>query len=202
MKYDVYHNWGLKTKPIVVYDKPNLEFFKEFDVKQKNEFFNQYQEFWDRQDLKYEFSAVDDEKILNKADYDDQQQSSEKFELLDGIGKGVQLYTINRHELQLDDNVSEFSVESEKFKKKSGNYQVIQTENNRGEDIVEKKERPFLIVTSTSYTDDEDLGILFKAIERLEEISERFLKKRRIHVVITGKGPNKEKFRCYIAAKR
>ena len=202
MKYDVYHNWGLKTKPIVVYDKPNLEFFKEFDVKQKNEFFNQYQEFWDRQDLKYEFSAVDDEKMLNKADYDDQQQSSEKFELLDGIGKGVQLYTINRHELQLDDNVSEFSVESEKFKKKSGNYQVIQTENNRGEDIVEKKERPFLIVTSTSYTDDEDLGILFKAIERLEEISERFLKKRRIHVVITGKGPNKEKFRCYIAAKR
>ena len=55
-----------------------------------------------------------------------------------------------------------------------------------------KKERPLLLITSTSYTPDEDLGLLVQALRLYDENSN--LQLPEIILVVTGAGPLKKQF--------
>ena len=55
--------------------------------------------------------------------------------------------------------------------------------------IVYKEERPILLITSTSYTPDEDIGLLIEALEKYVQESEQNPKLPRLHLVVTGAGP-------------
>ena len=54
-----------------------------------------------------------------------------------------------------------------------------------------KEERPALIMTSTSYTPDEDLNFLIKALDICDEQGGKY----QYRVIVTGKGPLKEHFK-------
>ena len=47
MRNDLIENWNVKCDPVVVYDRPNSNRFKELKISEKHEFFNKYLEFWD-----------------------------------------------------------------------------------------------------------------------------------------------------------
>eukprot|EP01016_Furgasonia_blochmanni_P022555 TRINITY_DN2454_c0_g1_i2.p1 TRINITY_DN2454_c0_g1~~TRINITY_DN2454_c0_g1_i2.p1 ORF type:complete len:354 (-),score=46.77 TRINITY_DN2454_c0_g1_i2:1404-2465(-) len=65
-----------------------------------------------------------------------------------------------------------------------------------------KKDRPFLVISSTSWTKDEDFGILFNAMEQYEEVAkENPGRYAPLFLIITGKGPEKEKYLDIIASK-
>ncbi|XP_071106885.1 chitobiosyldiphosphodolichol beta-mannosyltransferase-like [Haliotis cracherodii] len=65
---------------------------------------------------------------------------------------------------------------------------------SRGElGVEERRSRPALLVSSTSWTEDEDFGILLSALEKYEEaVSTRSLPLPDLICVITGKGPQKD----------
>ena len=52
------------------------------------------------------------------------------------------------------------------------------------------KERPLLLLTSTSYTPDEDLSILVSALEKYAARADL----PKIHLVVTGAGPQKKMY--------
>jgi len=52
------------------------------------------------------------------------------------------------------------------------------------------KDRPLLLLTSTSYTPDEDLSILIGALEKYAKRDDL----PRIHLVVTGAGPQKKMY--------
>lgn len=56
--------------------------------------------------------------------------------------------------------------------------------------LIEKKDRPALIVSSTSWTPDEDFSILLKAVE-LYDRKQTDSKNRKLQLIITGSGPLK-----------
>lgn len=56
--------------------------------------------------------------------------------------------------------------------------------------IIEVKDRPFLLLTSTSYTPDEDLGLLVDALMLYSKIDGL----PKIHLIVTGTGPLKSQF--------
>jgi beta-1,4-mannosyltransferase len=76
--------------------------------------------------------------------------------------------------------------------------------------FLQREARPALVVSSTSWTPDEDFGILFDAIKLLEakieevENAETTGARPFPHVVfvITGKGPEKEKYEKLIAEQK
>jgi beta-1,4-mannosyltransferase len=55
-----------------------------------------------------------------------------------------------------------------------------------------RHDRPILIVSSTSWTADEDFSILLKAAQRCDKVADETFPK--LLFVITGKGPLKEKY--------
>lgn len=64
-----------------------------------------------------------------------------------------------------------------------------------------REDRPALLVSSTSWTPDEDFGILLEALEKYErKAREREEKERerrklpRVFVVVTGKGPLRDQY--------
>jgi beta-1,4-mannosyltransferase len=64
--------------------------------------------------------------------------------------------------------------------------------------ILPRKFRPFLITSSTSWTEDEDFGILLDALVILDQQ----LDMRRVVVLVTGKGPMKEFYELKISKLR
>ena len=52
-----------------------------------------------------------------------------------------------------------------------------------------KKERPYILVSSTSFTPDEDFGLVLKAIDKIDKNIDRDF-----YLFITGKGPLKAKY--------
>lgn len=64
---------------------------------------------------------------------------------------------------------------------------------------VNKGEKDIVIVSSTSWTKDEDFSILLNALEEYERTSTE--SSPYLHVLITGKGPEKEFYQKIIAAK-
>ena len=58
-----------------------------------------------------------------------------------------------------------------------------------------KEGRPLLLLTSTSYTPDEDIGLLVSSLEKYaDKASEKLSKLPKIHLVVTGAGPQKAMF--------
>ncbi|XP_071797701.1 chitobiosyldiphosphodolichol beta-mannosyltransferase-like [Asterias amurensis] len=66
-------------------------------------------------------------------------------------------------------------------------------------DIIKIENRPVLIVSSTSWTQDEDFSILLSALEMYEAAFKSGKKLPRIVCAITGKGPQKEYYQDIIA---
>ncbi|OAD77283.1 glycosyltransferase family 33 protein [Phycomyces blakesleeanus NRRL 1555(-)] len=60
-----------------------------------------------------------------------------------------------------------------------------------GNECVSRQDRPKLIVSSTSWTEDEDFGLLLKAVEIYEEKAKKDKGYPKLLFVITGKGPLK-----------
>mmetsp|Transcript_12948 Transcript_12948/g.13062 ORF Transcript_12948/g.13062 Transcript_12948/m.13062 type:complete len:106 (-) Transcript_12948:432-749(-) len=58
--------------------------------------------------------------------------------------------------------------------------------------------RGFLIVSSTSFTEDEDFSILISALDKLESV---LAETEYITLVITGKGPLKDYYKNIISQK-
>ena len=74
---------------------------------------------------------------------------------------------------------------SSKFSTNLTSDQTLFTETINGV-IKERKGRPRLIMSSTSWTPDEDFSILLKALEEIDgEIG------REVLCIVTGKGPEK-----------
>lgn len=63
----------------------------------------------------------------------------------------------------------------------------------------EREDRPLLIVSSTSWTEDEDFSMLLKALEDYDDMSNPSLP--RIMCVITGKGPQKDFYKKIVERK-
>lgn len=64
--------------------------------------------------------------------------------------------------------------------------------------------RPALVVSSTSWTPDEDFGVLLEAMKELDKLLKSAAAvgggaRRRVHVIITGKGPTKAHYEALIA---
>jgi beta-1,4-mannosyltransferase len=55
--------------------------------------------------------------------------------------------------------------------------------------IIYKEERPVLLITSTSYTPDEDIGLLVEALAKYVNESQNNPELPRLHLVVTGAGP-------------
>ena len=64
-----------------------------------------------------------------------------------------------------------------------------------------KKDRPFLLISSTSWTEDEDFGILLDALEEYNTIVANSSTLPNVLCVITGKGPLKEYYQNIIKKK-
>jgi len=47
MRSDLIKNWNIKCDPVVVYDRPNSNRFKELKMSEMHEFFDKHLEFWD-----------------------------------------------------------------------------------------------------------------------------------------------------------
>lgn len=95
----------------------------------------------------------------------------------------------------LPNNVNDFKesgvIESTCFTQKLSNGSVVF-----------KAKRPGLLISSTSWTPDEDFGILIDALSKYEEKSEGSVDFPHLFCVITGKGPLKEEFEQKIAEKQ
>ena len=66
--------------------------------------------------------------------------------------------------------------------------------------IVQRKDRPALIVSSTSWTPDEDFSILLNSLQQMDEsIQKENLNFPRVIVIVTGKGPQKQMYEKKIA---
>lgn len=67
-----------------------------------------------------------------------------------------------------------------------GENQTLMTEKVGGGKVISRPNRPALITSSTSWTEDEDFGVLLDALVRLDKTL-----KRQVLVLVTGKGPMK-----------
>ncbi len=56
--------------------------------------------------------------------------------------------------------------------------------------------KPILLLSSTSWTKDEDFSILFSAMEKYDGFAQSDIKNKypKLYLVITGKGPEKIKY--------
>jgi hypothetical protein len=61
-----------------------------------------------------------------------------------------------------------------------------------------KQERPYLLVTSTSWTEDEDIGILLDALSLYDQKMDKKKNAKSIVLIITGKN----EFKCNITFVR
>lgn len=84
------------------------------------------------------------------------------------------------------------------FKHLDPSRQTLFTEkisNNATDDAdnyAPRRNRPALITSSTSWTPDEDFGVLLNALVRLDETISKLQSSLKVVVIVTGKGPQKE----------
>ncbi|XP_032113953.1 chitobiosyldiphosphodolichol beta-mannosyltransferase isoform X1 [Sapajus apella] len=77
------------------------------------------------------------------------------------------------------------------------------TEWDAGSGLVTRlRRRPALLVSSTSWTEDEDFSILLAALEKFEQLTLDGHNLPSLVCVITGKGPLREYYSCLIRQKR
>lgn len=79
---------------------------------------------------------------------------------------------------------------------------TIMTINSNGNSIINRKDRPALIISSTSWTEDEDFGIFLDALKLLDQRTASLDQSKfpNLQIVVTGKGPEKEFYQKKIAA--
>ncbi|XP_048763993.2 chitobiosyldiphosphodolichol beta-mannosyltransferase-like [Ostrea edulis] len=77
------------------------------------------------------------------------------------------------------------------------NSTVFTTQTEDGK-VACLKDRPALIISSTSWTEDEDFGILLSALTEYDEDQKKDCSLPQLICVITGKGPQKEFYRTKI----
>ena len=82
---------------------------------------------------------------------------------------------------------------------RSAATRTLFTRRVRGE-VEENPDRPALVVSSTSWTPDEDFGILLEAARIYDDMTHDLASSPRLLFVITGKGPMKEAYREKMAA--
>ena len=68
---------------------------------------------------------------------------------------------------------------------------VSSNEIDEMSNYIPRRNRPALITSSTSWTPDEDFGVLLKALVRLDETLSELQSSLKVVVVVTGKGPQK-----------
>ncbi|CAB4399266.1 UDP-Glycosyltransferase/glycogen phosphorylase [Rhizophagus irregularis] len=100
------------------------------------------------------------------------------------------------HEFLLRINLEEIilkqSIGSEFLPPSSTNSTLLTTKSLADNTVKYRHDRPILIISSTSWTADEDFSILLKAAQRCDEVEDETFPK--LLFVITGKGPLKEKY--------
>ncbi|XP_013417721.1 chitobiosyldiphosphodolichol beta-mannosyltransferase-like [Lingula anatina] len=86
---------------------------------------------------------------------------------------------------------------------KDSNGQSVFVEKMETGEILEKDDRPALLVSSTSWTEDEDFSLLLSALEKYDQAvqSNRNLRLPHIICAITGKGPLKKYYQGKIEEK-
>nr|CAB3221163.1 chitobiosyldiphosphodolichol beta-mannosyltransferase-like [Phallusia mammillata] len=110
-----------------------------------------------------------------------------------------QLTNEEKHQLitKLMKTHTEFSAVSE-----SDEQQTRFTVVNSDDSVSFKHDRPALIISSTSWTDDEDFSVLLNALQMYEDhVCSENADLPDILCAITGKGPNKSYYQKIIASK-
>ncbi|EDV19433.1 uncharacterized protein TRIADDRAFT_33634 [Trichoplax adhaerens] len=100
--------------------------------------------------------------------------------------------------------ISVLANEYEIFRGDSSNSQDTAFTYKDGETIKYKADRPALLISSTSWTEDEDFSILLNALEGYENLVNNLRNSKkypRLICVITGKGPLKEYYQELIQKK-
>ena len=116
-------------------------------------------------------------------------EEHELFQRLDFVGESEHFHGWLKHH---DKHGEQSSSEETLF--------TQYTIHNNERKIQRRQNRPALLISSTSWTPDEDFSVLLKALERLhtlimnESISTPTTSFPNILVVVTGKGPQKEYF--------
>ena len=70
---------------------------------------------------------------------------------------------------------------------------IFTTKNEDGR-IEYKEGRPLLLLTSTSYTPDEDLGLMVNSLKFYAHECSKNANLPKIHLIVTGAGPLKKEF--------
>ncbi|RIA81409.1 Glycosyltransferase Family 33 protein [Glomus cerebriforme] len=96
--------------------------------------------------------------------------------------------------INLEKIISEQSIGSEFLSPSSttSTSTLLTTKSSANNSAKYRHDRPILIVSSTSWTADEDFSMLLKAAQRCDQVAGKTLPK--LLFVITGKGPLKEKY--------
>lgn len=82
------------------------------------------------------------------------------------------------------------------------NEETILTEYDvKSGQIVMKSKRPALLMSSTSWTEDEDFNLLFEALEKYDQKVKDHQQWPQIVCAVTGKGPLKRYYRQKILSK-
>uniref|UniRef100_UPI00358FE865 chitobiosyldiphosphodolichol beta-mannosyltransferase isoform X2 n=1 Tax=Myxine glutinosa TaxID=7769 RepID=UPI00358FE865 len=96
---------------------------------------------------------------------------------------------------------SRLAISEAAFDAPGENSTVITERETNGDKIFKRVGRPALIMSSTSWTEDEDFSILLSALEAYEKEKELGVSLPSLLCVITGKGPLKEHYKKEIASK-
>lgn len=85
------------------------------------------------------------------------------------------------------------------FSEDKGESTIFTSSDN--EKVVAKRDSPALIISSTSWTEDEDFSILLNALESYDERKKESELLPDLMCIITGKGPQKEYYKSVIKEK-
>ena len=65
-----------------------------------------------------------------------------------------------------------------------------------------RPDRPALLVSSTSWTPDEDFSILLEALDTYDRVARVDAELPKVLVIVTGKGPDREKYMREVARRQ
>ncbi|KAI8093757.1 beta-1,4-mannosyltransferase [Halteromyces radiatus] len=98
----------------------------------------------------------------------------------------------------IEDVVKKQTLDADKFLGYDNNaVTTLLTRKETNDTVIYRSDRPRLIVSSTSWTEDEDFSLLLKAVEHYEQ--EAPIEAPRLLFVITGKGPLKDHYEKMIS---
>ncbi|XP_047212803.1 chitobiosyldiphosphodolichol beta-mannosyltransferase-like isoform X2 [Girardinichthys multiradiatus] len=107
-----------------------------------------------------------------------------------------------QHELfvRLAESHPQFRATGSDLKEMEAETTVFTVRNLGNGDVTLRLDRPALLISSTSWTEDEDFSILLKALEEYEDFIRGGASLPSLVCVITGKGPQKEHYKKLISS--